>query len=409
MSAMHDQRRRHRRISFCAPVTVRTHGARPSVARARNVSEGGMFVSVPGAVSVGAEVSCEVSIDGVRHQMRARVAWVHRDSPDRPAALGLAFCGLEDDQAAALRSLVTTGGPARDRSRVWFDGIQESIVGRTEHFEGGAVLRAALPFLELGRHVRLEPGDGESRPREGRIANIALATEPDTKVPYLRVEFALDEEREAIEVATTNDDLDVEIVVEMPEETPAPEMHVMRNWRRAMVATGVLVGLSCIALAARLASPRAMSNGLATQVAPPTHMIAPALPVPAQTATAPAVVTQPDVPVAALAAATTPTASGPQIQIGETTEIEIPLAGSTDGEAHYDLDEPAGLAINLPNAKVAFPFGDTQVGKGSVRFVRVSRRKDGIQIRLHFLGQTAPRYDVSVGSDSVRISVRARD
>lgn len=371
------------------------------MARARNVSEGGMFVSVPGAVSIGAEVSCEVSIDGVRHHMRARVAWVHRDSPDRPAALGLEFCALEQDQAAALRTLLTTAEPVRDRSRVWFDGIREPVVGRTEHFEGGAVLRSALPFLELGRHVRLDDGSGDPAARAGRIASIALETEPDSKVPYLRIEFALDADREAVDA----DDLEVEIIVEPAEETP--RTRTVRRWTRAVIAAGALTGLSCIVLAAHLASPDAGSQAAANHVVLTPHVTAPVLPepppppVPAQEEARPvAVITTPPVPAAA-----PPSIDGPQIRIGATTEIEIPLVGSTDGEAHYSLDEPPGLAINLPRAAIAFPYGDTHVGKGGVRFVRITRRLGGIQVRLHFSGDAAPRYDVAVETDRVRLSV----
>ncbi len=201
MSTMSEQRRRHSRISFCTSVVMRADGhRRPVHARARNVSEGGMFVSAQTAIAVGSELSCELMIDGARRSMRARVAWVRQQSSLDPAALGLEFCDVAD--AAALHSLVKAENPHGQRSRVWFDGVSDSIVGDTQLFECGAVLRAALPFLEVGRAIRLEVGQADRQVRTGRIASIALASDPDTHVPYLRVEFAL-------ESTTGSTDIDV--------------------------------------------------------------------------------------------------------------------------------------------------------------------------------------------------------
>jgi uncharacterized protein (TIGR02266 family) len=99
-----------------------------------------------------------------------------------------------------------------------------------------------------------------------------------------------------------------------------------------------------------------------------------------------------------------PAPTGPTLEVG-ARRLSIPIQGSLQGSQSYKLADPAGLAINLPNAKPVAGFGDYEIQKAGFRFVWLRRRGTGLQVRV-FFGES---YEPALSLAAERLSVQLRE
>ncbi len=488
---MPEARRRYPRISYCAPVELvelRAEGAAPILARADNLSEGGMFLHAPGFVRAGTDVVCAIPLDGQRRELRARVAWERPDDRRGGSSIGIEFVDVTTDASAALRSLIAGDVLPLGTSRAWFDGVRHAVVVRPHPTGRGAVIRASLPFLTPGARVRLEAGERGARPTLTTIQSSALVTDPHDGTPHLRIELAVDAHdavpptfvrRHAPDAVGASADAGPQVAV--------PDGAVPRPRARPRVLHSVIVG-ALVGSGAWLATsttedlPSAPVTAADPGPVAPRRMPAPTLPRraspgaaalptadpetrsadlagsrPARDERSPSIaradtgrpptapsprpttvasqelprVTEPirepvrdavsepvreasrptapsslgvpgAVPATARASDATP---GPRVSFGDVTQIVVPISGSVADARHYPLDDPPGVAINVPRARAGVPLGDLELRRGGVRDVLVAERRGGIQIRVHFTTRTRPPYEVVVGTDRITVIV----
>jgi hypothetical protein len=94
---------------------------------------------------------------------------------------------------------------------------------------------------------------------------------------------------------------------------------------------------------------------------------------------------------------------------GSTTreiQAEIPFAGSAEGAIHYVLEQPRGVAINLPQARSLLPLGRHNVQNEGFRHVWIRQQEQGgIQVRFMFAYRTPQFRALELDEGVVRVRV----
>jgi len=91
----------------------------------------------------------------------------------------------------------------------------------------------------------------------------------------------------------------------------------------------------------------------------------------------------------------------------EKRRLSIPIRGSLRGSRSYLLAQPAGIAINLPNAQPLVKFGDFEIQKEGFRAVWVRRRAGGLHIRVFFSESFQPT--LSLGERKLTVELKSAE
>ena len=103
-----ENKRKHPRI----PKKLKSEVATPdsmTYSTARNVSDGGMFVSTPEPSSPGTELNLSLTLpDGEIIVLKGMVKWTKEESEDgSPAGMGVQFTALNPEAEKMLKSLLS--------------------------------------------------------------------------------------------------------------------------------------------------------------------------------------------------------------------------------------------------------------------------------------------------------------
>jgi uncharacterized protein (TIGR02266 family) len=106
-----DNKRKHKRI----PKKIKSQVTAPDVltySTARNVSDGGLFISTPDPIAPGTEIELSLKLpDGEFVNITGIVRWTKDESDDgEPAGMGIEFETLSDENSSKVRSLISKSG-----------------------------------------------------------------------------------------------------------------------------------------------------------------------------------------------------------------------------------------------------------------------------------------------------------
>jgi uncharacterized protein (TIGR02266 family) len=102
-----DNKRKHPRVPKKLKSEVSTTESM-TYSTARNVSDGGMFVSTPEPISPGTELNLSLTLpDGGIIVLKGLVRWTKEESDDgSPAGMGVQFTSLNPEAEKMLKSLL---------------------------------------------------------------------------------------------------------------------------------------------------------------------------------------------------------------------------------------------------------------------------------------------------------------
>lgn len=349
--------RRLPRLDHEAPIILKVGTNPPETAVMINVSEGGMCAGTTVELHIGDLLLCEVPFPGGHRLLRGRVVWQRGPDPDapHPIGVGLEFFNLRAADTLALRELV--GGVEDDEAACSPVPWQAAATGRVE---------ASIP-VSTGA-TRARGADKRRIPWSSVAAGSVVAVAAGVLLLVRGVGIGGAETEQRAVVAATS----------QPAASPA----------------------------AALPTPELLAPQLEPVVdvepEPEPELAAPAPTEVEQPAAADAALdTLSDVERRALAAPALMT-------VDRTTEISIPIIGSTEGAHHYALASPAGVAINLPHATPDLDYGDYRVNDNGVQTIWVREREGGLHVRVVFSSRTTG-HEVTVESDAIRVRLELAD
>lgn len=88
-------------------------------------------------------------------------------------------------------------------------------------------------------------------------------------------------------------------------------------------------------------------------------------------------------------------------------EITFPVRGSVEEARHYTVDQPNGVAVNLPRARATDKYGNYIIrDQKLVRLLWVKERKGGLQLRVFFRGDKMRGYSAEFKPGLVKLTVK---
>ena len=98
---------------------------------------------------------------------------------------------------------------------------------------------------------------------------------------------------------------------------------------------------------------------------------------------------------------------GPEVRReGDEVVAIVPFEGSAEDWTHYALEQPRGIAVNLPNARSALALGRHTVGGDGFRWVWIRQHeRGGIQVRFTLAYRTPKLRGVEIRDGLIRVRV----
>jgi hypothetical protein len=185
---------RAERVDYAASIQLLAlERGEPIAGCTANLSESGMFVTVPCPFEVGTQVACELPIPGDRLRLQGQVRWVQElpgdDACGPMIGVGIQFFGLSAGAAEALRRFVAERKGSMHTVAVQFEGYSRPIRARAQVTEHGLQLWTALPFLRLRSPVNVSFDQAEDSARSGVLDQVMLSVEQG--VPRLKIDVKL--------------------------------------------------------------------------------------------------------------------------------------------------------------------------------------------------------------------------
>src|SRR5688572_27871057 len=147
-----NEARRSERVHYRGSVEVfATEGDADSAAVravALDLGAGGMRISAPVRMPVGAQVTCRVELDGREAALPGQIAWLALGESSN--GMGICFEGLGSYEHAVLQHLVERSRAGYRPIELRFAGMQQTIRARARARTNGLRLSAVLPILARG-------------------------------------------------------------------------------------------------------------------------------------------------------------------------------------------------------------------------------------------------------------------
>lgn len=189
------QTQRAERVDYAASIQLLAmERGEPIAGYTANLSESGMFVTVPCPFTVGTRVTCELPIPGDRLHLQGEVRWVQEvpgdDACSPMMGVGIQFTNLSAGSVEALRRFVTERRGSLQTVAVQFEGYGRPIRARAQLTDQGLQLWTALPFLRLKSPVNVAFDQPAHGPRSGVLDQVLLSVEQG--VPRLKIDVSLE-------------------------------------------------------------------------------------------------------------------------------------------------------------------------------------------------------------------------
>jgi PilZ domain len=181
------------RIVFEEPVLLQAEGIDASiVGRARNLSEGGLFVGdLQDLPPMDSQLQLSFALpDGQAIEAEAKVTRrILTDSPLEPQGIALSFSSVVGEYAEHLRDFIdeerTSPGVDHDKIKLKLDQ-PDVVVSATARSVSDDLLVAecSLPFLRVGSELMVQRTDGQA-PQPGVMSWVSMHLPPQGQVPKI--------------------------------------------------------------------------------------------------------------------------------------------------------------------------------------------------------------------------------
>ncbi len=359
------QERRTRRIPYQTPVGgILLEGEQRVLSMvSTNLSQGGMFVDMDQAPAIGAELVCNLATSGGQGaiQLRGRIAWYSHDG-----GVGIEFVDLSTDQATELDALV---GESLEIPR----GEQSAAVYELMELEGADTTKTLVDEALMAKAI------AEASP----VVRAELVIEPTDQIRVSR-----NDNRWWLIAAAAGAGFALLLGLGMfssdsstkKSATSEEAMQGERDRVRALVedTSGEQQREAAIERirAAALAEPEEEPDSAVPALAARVDVAIPD----------PVVVEAAAPPKAEPSHKRRQTLGG--VVIKETSDsftVRLPFAGTLQGENHYEMKDPPGFAINLPNAQPVEGYSEVlEPHSEQVRLLWVRERLGGLHLRVFF-------------------------
>jgi PilZ domain len=449
----HVNERQWQRFSYHADVQLGWSGASPERrvqhGAVLDFSRGGMHVRTADALDVGAVVSCKVAWSGRLLSLPGRVRWSRRaPQAERANELGIEFGPLSAEETQRVQDWVAGVELGEQRVQLRVGAWPEPLEAFALPTEQGVRLRVALPWFATGSELQFELAQPATK-FSGRIVCSELRQPPGTK------QFELELRLEPREPARTRRYTMYEtanLAHEGPTQPSAAALMTLPSAAEREIelvipksrGPGTLIaGLSLSLFAALvLLLPQAWRSSawrpslrpsLAATERPATRPLPAASVQPMAAASSRAIPSEAGAPapaeaqvapvVAAPTLADSETTTAPQTTdaasntdqdrtseptltvTGDTTEVFVPVQGSTKGLRTALWVEPLALVIDLPAGRVKLGRTRYAVHTGGIAALGVGNNHGVTQVRV-FLDALLARYGTQELPDGLLIRLK---